>query len=151
MTTLLVLIGLVLGSLAAGTTASSSSSYEPSWESLDSRPLPQWYPDAKIGIFLHWGVFSVPAYGSEWFWQRWKGGTTHDNDPTNEFDAYVNATENAHRFAYQDYAHRFGTWVVLVGIAWVVLVSKSTHRFVDIISHTGRSLFLSWLLVSSQY
>ena len=47
--------------------------YEPSWESLDSRPLPTWYDEAKIGIFIHWGVFSVPSYISEWFWYRWKG------------------------------------------------------------------------------
>jgi hypothetical protein len=47
--------------------------YEPTWDSLDSRPLPDWYDKAKIGIFLHWGVYSVPSIGSEWFWSRWKG------------------------------------------------------------------------------
>ena len=45
--------------------------YSPDWASLDSRPLPQWYEDAKFGIFLDWGVFSVPAFGSQsqsfWF------------------------------------------------------------------------------------
>lgn len=47
--------------------------YEPTWESLDSRPLPDWYDQAKVGIFLHWGVYSVPSFGSEWFWQSWQG------------------------------------------------------------------------------
>lgn len=47
--------------------------YTPTWDSLDSRPLPQWYDEAKIGIFIHWGVFSVPSFGSEWFWKEWKG------------------------------------------------------------------------------
>lgn len=47
--------------------------YQPTWESLDSRPLPKWYDDAKIGIFIHWGVYAVPSYGSEWFWINWKG------------------------------------------------------------------------------
>lgn len=47
--------------------------YSPTWDSLDSRPLPTWYDDAKIGIFIHWGVFSVPSFGSEWFWNNWKG------------------------------------------------------------------------------
>jgi hypothetical protein len=51
--------------------------YTPDWESLDAHPLPQWYDDAKIGIFIHWGVFSVPAFGGnggsgEWFWEGWK-------------------------------------------------------------------------------
>jgi len=47
--------------------------YVPTWPSLDSRPLPSWYDDAKFGIFIHWGVFSVPSFGSEWFWNNWKG------------------------------------------------------------------------------
>ena len=48
--------------------------YEPTWESLDSRPLPAWYDRAKFGIFIHWGVYSVPAFSSEWFWNYWKIG-----------------------------------------------------------------------------
>jgi alpha-L-fucosidase len=45
-----------------------SARYTPDWDSLDTRPLPQWYDNAKIGIFIHWGVFSVPSFHSEWFW-----------------------------------------------------------------------------------
>jgi hypothetical protein len=45
----------------------SSVRYEPTWESLDTRPNPPWFDDAKFGIFLHWGVFSVPALVSEWY------------------------------------------------------------------------------------
>lgn len=46
--------------------------YEPNWASLDQRPLPRWYDEAKVGIFLHYGVYSVPSFGSEWFWTNWK-------------------------------------------------------------------------------
>jgi len=46
--------------------------YDPNWESLDKRPLPSWYDEAKFGIFIHWGVFSVPSFRSEWFWNFWK-------------------------------------------------------------------------------
>lgn len=46
--------------------------YEPTWPSLDARPLPSWYDQSKIGIFIHWGVFSVPGIASEWFWRQWK-------------------------------------------------------------------------------
>ena len=49
--------------------------YVADWTSLDSRPLPSWYDEAKFGIFVHWGIFSVPAYGSEWFWWYWKGNS----------------------------------------------------------------------------
>ncbi|XP_025073306.1 putative alpha-L-fucosidase [Pogonomyrmex barbatus] len=49
--------------------------YVPTWSSLDNRSLPSWYDDAKLGIFIHWGVFSVPSFGSEWFWNNWKEET----------------------------------------------------------------------------
>ena len=54
------------------------SGYEPSWDSLDSRPLPLWYDQAKVGIFMHFGPYSVPGFRSEWFWTDWK--TTKDPD-----------------------------------------------------------------------
>jgi len=37
------------------------------WESLQKYEVPEWYRDAKFGIFIHWGVYSVPAFGSEWY------------------------------------------------------------------------------------
>jgi len=48
--------------------------YTPDWKSLDSRPLPQWYDDAKVGVFIHWGVFSAPSYGGEsaFLWLDWQ-------------------------------------------------------------------------------
>lgn len=48
------------------TVAVIAQKYKPNWDSLDKRPLPSWYDDSKVGIFIHWGVFSVPAYKSEW-------------------------------------------------------------------------------------
>jgi alpha-L-fucosidase len=38
------------------------------------RPRPMWFEDAKFGIFIHWGVFSVPAYKNEWYWHKLMGG-----------------------------------------------------------------------------
>ena len=38
------------------------SDYEPTWASLDSHDLPEWFRDAKLGIFIHWGIYSVPAW-----------------------------------------------------------------------------------------
>ena len=41
--------------------------FAPTWESILSRyRVPQWYQDGKFGIFIHWGVYSVPAFGNEW-------------------------------------------------------------------------------------
>lgn len=39
--------------------------YEPTWESVSTHPLPQWYDDAKLGIFLHWGLYSVPGWAPQ--------------------------------------------------------------------------------------
>ena len=55
--------------------------FEPDWASLDSRPLPKWYDDVKLGIIIHWGVYSVPSFSNdhvaEWFWYDW----IHQKDP----------------------------------------------------------------------
>src|SRR5438445_3110308 len=42
--------------------AQAPSHYEPTIESLNSHPLAQWYADAKLGIFIHWGLYSVPGW-----------------------------------------------------------------------------------------
>ena len=41
--------------------------FKPTWESLSQYRAPNWYADIKFGIFIHWGVYSVPAYSSEWY------------------------------------------------------------------------------------
>jgi alpha-L-fucosidase len=39
--------------------------YEPTWESVGTHPLPEWYDDAKLGVFLHWGLYSVPGWAPQ--------------------------------------------------------------------------------------
>jgi alpha-L-fucosidase len=41
--------------------------YRDTWDSLCKYTPPEWYADAKFGIFIHWGVYSVPAFGNEWY------------------------------------------------------------------------------------
>jgi alpha-L-fucosidase len=50
---------------------SFAQTYQPTWESLDTRPVPQWFKDSKFGIFIHWGVYSVPAYSSKGNYSEW--------------------------------------------------------------------------------
>ena len=73
---LLLIILLFTGTLSAQT-------YQPTWDSIDKRPTPAWFTEAKFGIFIHWGTYSVPAYApvipeklayAEWYWNnltRW--------------------------------------------------------------------------------
>ena len=44
---------------------------EPNWESIDARPIPEWFSDAKFGIFIHWGPYSVPAWTPKGTYTEW--------------------------------------------------------------------------------
>src|SRR5262245_43537757 len=41
--------------------------FQPSWDSLKQYRAPDWYQDGKFGIFIHWGLYSVPAFANEWY------------------------------------------------------------------------------------
>ena len=41
--------------------------YKADWGSLSRHATPGWYQDAKLGIFIHWGIYSVPGYHNEWY------------------------------------------------------------------------------------
>src|SRR5688572_13148690 len=80
-----------IATLAFIITHVNAQPYQANWASLDKRPIPQWFTDAKFGIFIHWGVYSVPAWGpanidvghrfglrfSEWYWYRLNAGDEH--------------------------------------------------------------------------
>ncbi|MFD5466339.1 alpha-L-fucosidase [Kitasatospora sp. NPDC127059] len=56
------------GGPVAGDAQAAPSGYTPDWSSVDQHPpAPEWFQDAKFGIYFHWGVFSVPAYENEWY------------------------------------------------------------------------------------
>ena len=52
-------LGLLLSLTAS---AQAPAHYQPTIASLNRHPLPQWYDDAKLGIFIHWGLYSVPGW-----------------------------------------------------------------------------------------
>lgn len=97
-----VLLTLLLLSVLTNTKHDMVESclYTATWESLDSRPLPQWYEQAKFGIFIHWGVYSVPSFQSEWFWWHWKGKKQQN---------YVKFMQKNYRqgFSYTEFAPMF--------------------------------------------
>lgn len=81
----------------------AKSKYTPDWESLDARPLPSWYDQAKVGVFFHWGVFSVPSFRSEWFWWYWQGKGNPQSPDVKDF-MNKNYPPN---FKYADFAPEF--------------------------------------------
>ena len=122
-----------------------STSY--SWDILDKRPLPTWYDEAKFGIFLHWGVFSVPAYGSEWFESYWKDNWGNNRD----FESFLNKTERAN-FAYADYAHRFLAELYRPD-EWAKVFAKSGAQYVVMTSkhHEGYCMWNSTTVPTTWY
>jgi len=132
------LAAIITGASLLAGTAHSQTRYEPTWESLDKRPTPQWYLDAKFGIFIHWGVYSVPAWGAsqqyaEWYWNN-IANKKADN-PWWQFHKRVYG-EN---FDYKDFAPRFKAelfdadrWADLFfrsGAKYVVPTSKHHEGF----------------------
>ncbi|MEU0071017.1 alpha-L-fucosidase [Streptomyces sp. NPDC006332] len=56
------------GVFGAGPAQAAPGTYTPDWNSVDQHPpAPEWFKDAKFGVYFHWGAFSVPAYDSEWY------------------------------------------------------------------------------------
>jgi len=69
-TSLNLLIILFL-TAAIGSCKEKSEKYTADWSSLEQvEPVPEWFKDAKFGIYFHWGVYSVPAFGNEWYPRR---------------------------------------------------------------------------------
>lgn len=111
---------------------SNSGKYEPNWDSIDSRPIPQWFDQAKVGIFIHWGVFSVPSFGSEWFWWYWR---------KQHLQPYVDFMQRNYPpdFTYQDFAPHFTAeffdakeWTDIFtasGAKYIVLTTKHHEGF----------------------
>ena len=79
----------------------ASGAFHPDWESLKSYQVPDWYKDAKFGIFLHWGVYSVPAFGSEWYPRlMYIPGSP-------EYQHHVLTYGSQDKFGYKDFVPKF--------------------------------------------
>ena len=92
------------GTPASAATRTTANVYEPTWQSLDSHPLPSWFDDTKLGIFIHWGVFSVPAWAPRGQYAEWYPNNMRD--PNNPTYAYHRQTYGAD-FAYRDFIPMF--------------------------------------------
>lgn len=137
----------LLSGAPAGPARAQQTRYEPTWASLDRRPAPDWYLDAKFGIFIHWGVYSVPAYSApdqyaEWYWNSLRatprsddGGARRRHEATVAFHERVYGKD----FAYQQFAPLFRAelfdpdeWARIfrdAGARYVVLTSKHHDGF----------------------
>ena len=75
--------------------------FRPDWESLQNYEVPEWYKDAKFGIFIHWGVYSVPAFGSEWYPRMMY------IEGSDEYQHHIATYGTQDKFGYKDFIPSF--------------------------------------------
>jgi len=107
--------------------------YRPDWESLRKYEVPDWYQDAKFGIFIHWGVYSVPAFGNEWYPRNMY------IEGSDEYKHHIATYGPQDKFGYKDFipmfkAERFdpAAWAKLfkdAGAKYVVPVAEHHDGF----------------------
>src|SRR5688572_8332500 len=97
--------------------------FEANWESLSQFVIPDWYQDAKFGIFIHWGIYSVPAFDNEWYSR---------NMYLQGSPAYEHHLEHwgKHKdFGYKDFLQHFRAEAFDAG-AWARLFKEAGARYV---------------------
>jgi alpha-L-fucosidase len=100
--------------------------YEANWTSLTKHPYPEWFQDAKFGIYFHWGVYSVPAYGNEWY-PRWMYIDTLVWG-TQFYEHHVKTYGKPDKFGYKDFIPMFKA-EKFDADEWADLFSRSGAKF----------------------
>ena len=98
--------------------------YEPSWNSIIRHPTPQWFKDAKFGIYTHWGVYSVPACGPNATWypyNMYRKGTP-------QYEHHVKMYGGPAKCGYKDFIPRF-TGEHFDPDEWAELFKKAGAQF----------------------
>lgn len=118
----------------------ANGKYKPDWVSLCNHKVPDWYKRDKLGVFIHWGIYSVPAYGNEWYPRN-----MYDrNSP--EFEHHLK-TYGAHKdFGYKDFIPMFKA-EKFDAAQWVSLFKKAGVRYVMPVAehHDGFAMYDSEL------
>lgn len=103
--------------------ADQHGAFKADWDSLAGYRTPAWFQDAKFGIFIHWGVYSVPAFGNEWY-------SRNMYVPGNKaFDHQVATYGPQSQFGYKDFIPMFKA-EKFSAVDWVDLFAKTGARYV---------------------
>jgi len=115
----------------------TQTTYTPDWNSLDQRATPAWWQDAKFGIFIHWGVYSVPAYmskGNSAEWYQYSLETRADNGKTLDYQRQKFGNRSYYDLADDFKAELYDptAWAQLfqqAGAKYVILTAKHHDGF----------------------
>lgn len=120
--------------LAAIDAVAKRGPFQPTWESITNQfKTPKWYEDAKFGLFIHWGAYAVPAFGSEWYPRNmYVPGS-------DEFKHHVATYGPQSQFGYKDFFQAFkaekfnaNEWAKLfkeAGVRYIVPVAEHHDGF----------------------
>ena len=111
--------------------------FEATWESLQAGyKIPTWYEDAKFGLFIHWGLYAVPAFGSEWYPRNMY------QEGTPEFQHHVATYGPQTEFGYKDFIPLF-TAANYDPNAWAALFQECGAKFIMPVAehHDGFPLY----------
>lgn len=121
----------------------TAHSQEPDWSKIDARPTPQWWSDAKFGIFIHWGPYSVPAFSkvgeySEWYWKILEDPTRSGHEEVRAFHDKNYGSD----FNYFDFAPAF-TCELFDPDQWADIFERSGAKYIVLTSkhHDGYTLW----------
>ncbi|MCL5997646.1 MAG: alpha-L-fucosidase [Chloroflexi bacterium] len=110
--------------------------YTADWSSMKGYPVPSWYVDGKFGIFIHWGLYCVPAFGNEWYpRQMYLQGTS-------EFKHHVETYGPHTQFGYKDFIPMFKA-EQFDPAQWAALFKQAGARFVVPVAehHDGFAMY----------
>jgi alpha-L-fucosidase len=133
---------LLIGALLAACTGAMAQEYKPTWESLAKHDAaPEWLKDAKLGIYFHWGPYSVPAFGSEWY-PRWMHMEGAEIRGYNYYDHHVKTYGPVSEFGYHDFVPMFKA-ENFDPEDWAELFHKAGARFAGPVAehHDGFSMW----------
>jgi alpha-L-fucosidase len=114
--------------------------FRPDWESLQKYEAPEWYKDAKFGIFIHWGAYSVPAFGNEWYPRNMY------RDGSEEYKHHIATYGPQDKFGYKDFLPMFKA-EKFDPAAWAELFKKAGAKYVVPVAehHDGFAMYDSGL------
>jgi len=117
-------------------TVLAENKYEATWESLTDRKPAPWLLDAKFGIYAHWGLYSVPAYRSEWYGKR-----MYDKN-NSVYKHHVKTYGDPSKFGNKDFVPMFKAEKFDPN-KWADLIAASGAKFagIAVVHHDG---FLLW-------
>ena len=98
------------------------------WSRIIHRPLPDWYADMKFGVFIHWGPYSVPSYGTEWFWHNY----ACNGDAPGSVKAFADKNFPSVKQDYPKYADMFHAELYNAS-AWVEAIKAAGAQYRDVL------------------